>query len=73
MQGYGLGERCWEKPGSLDSGAYSQTPLSAGSNTKDTQRNEIWQMDVFHFEEFRKLNYMHHTIVDIQYFNEQLL
>jgi hypothetical protein len=27
-----------------------------------TQRNDIWQMDVFHFTEFGKLKYVHHTI-----------
>ena len=33
---------------------YNQTPLPAGSNPKGTQRNEIWQMNVFHFVEFGK-------------------
>ncbi|KAL6061548.1 hypothetical protein STEG23_000991, partial [Scotinomys teguina] len=41
---------------------YNQTPLPAGCNPKGTQRNEIWQMDVFHFAEFGKLKYVHHTI-----------
>ena len=41
---------------------YNQTPLPPGSNLKGTQRNEIWQMDVFHFAEFGKLAYVHHTI-----------
>ena len=41
---------------------YNQTPLPAGSNPKGTQRNEIWQIDVFHFVEFGKLKYVHHTI-----------
>ena len=41
---------------------YSQTPLPTGTNPKGTQRNEIWQMDVFHFTEFGKLKYAHHTI-----------
>ena len=41
---------------------YNQTPLPAESNPKGTQRNEIWQMHVFHFAEFRKLKYVHHTI-----------
>ncbi|KAL6085602.1 hypothetical protein STEG23_035267 [Scotinomys teguina] len=41
---------------------YNQTPLPAGCNRKGTQRNEIWQMDVFHFAEFGKLKYVHHTI-----------
>ncbi|KAL6040906.1 hypothetical protein STEG23_037882 [Scotinomys teguina] len=34
---------------------YNQTPLPAGSNPKGIQRNEIWQMDVFHFMEFGRL------------------
>ncbi|KAL6032385.1 hypothetical protein STEG23_008139, partial [Scotinomys teguina] len=41
---------------------YNQTPLPAGCNPKGTQRNEIWQMDVFHFAEFGKLKYVQHTI-----------
>ncbi|KAL6055503.1 hypothetical protein STEG23_020485, partial [Scotinomys teguina] len=41
---------------------YNQTPLPAGCNPKGTQRNDIWQMDVFHFVEFGKLKYVHHTI-----------
>ncbi|KAL6088337.1 hypothetical protein STEG23_010771, partial [Scotinomys teguina] len=41
---------------------YNQTPLPAECNPKGTQRNEIWQMDVFHFAEFGKLKYVHHTI-----------
>ncbi|KAL6070467.1 hypothetical protein STEG23_006054, partial [Scotinomys teguina] len=41
---------------------YNQTPLPAGSNPKGIQRNEIWQMDVFHFAEFGRLKYVHHTI-----------
>ncbi|KAL6043129.1 hypothetical protein STEG23_019310, partial [Scotinomys teguina] len=41
---------------------YNQTLLPAGCNPKGTQRNEIWQMDVFHFAEFGKLKYVHHTI-----------
>ena len=41
---------------------YNQTPLLTGSNPKGTQRNEICQMDVFHFTEFGKLKYVHHTI-----------
>ncbi|KAL6040600.1 hypothetical protein STEG23_001940, partial [Scotinomys teguina] len=41
---------------------YNQTPLPAGCNPKGTQRNDIWQMDVFHFAEFGKLKYVHHTI-----------
>ncbi|KAL6031936.1 hypothetical protein STEG23_004786 [Scotinomys teguina] len=41
---------------------YNQTPLPAGSNPKGIQRNEIWQMDVFHFMEFGRLKYVHHTI-----------
>ena len=34
----------------------------AGTNRKSAQRNEIWQMNVFHFVEFGKLKYVHHTI-----------
>ena len=41
---------------------YNQTPLPTETNLKGTQRNEIWQMDVFHFSEFGKLKYVHHTI-----------
>ena len=41
---------------------YNQTQLPAGNNPKGTQRNEIWQMDVFHFSEFGKLKYVHHAI-----------
>ena len=41
---------------------YNQTPLPTGTNPKHTQRNDIWQMDVFHFTEFGKLKYVHHTI-----------
>ncbi|KAL6093039.1 hypothetical protein STEG23_031351, partial [Scotinomys teguina] len=41
---------------------YNQTPLPTGCNPKGTQRNDIWQMDVFHFAEFGKLKYVHHTI-----------
>ena len=41
---------------------YNQTPLAAGRNPTGTQRNEIWQMNVFHFVEFGKLKYVHHTI-----------
>ena len=33
---------------------YNQTPFP-GSNPKGIHRNEIWQMDVFHFMEFWKL------------------
>ena len=39
---------------------YNQIPLPAGTNPKSTQRNKIWQMDVFHFVEFGKLKYAHH-------------
>ncbi|KAL6035037.1 hypothetical protein STEG23_037457 [Scotinomys teguina] len=41
---------------------YNQTLLPARCNPKGTQRNDIWQMDVFHFAEFGKLKYVHHTI-----------
>ena len=40
---------------------YNQAPLPAGSNPKSTQRNKIWQMGVFHFADFGKLKYVHHT------------
>ena len=45
---------------------YKQTALPAGSNPKGTPKNEIWQMDVFHFVKFGKLKYVHHTIDTIQ-------
>jgi hypothetical protein len=32
------------------------------SNLKYTQRNEIWQMDVFHFVGLGELKYVHHAI-----------
>ena len=41
---------------------YNQIMLSAGSNPKGSQKNEIWQMEVFHITEFGKLKYVHHTI-----------
>ena len=41
---------------------YNQPSLPAGSNPKGTQRNEIWQMNVFQFPEFGKMKYVHHTI-----------
>lgn len=28
---------------------------------KGTKRNDIWQMDIFHFAEFGKLRYIHYT------------
>lgn len=31
---------------------YNQTQLPAGNNPKDSQRNKIWQMDIFHFIDF---------------------
>ncbi|ERE71793.1 Pol polyprotein [Cricetulus griseus] len=40
----------------------NQTPLPVGCNPKGLRRNEIWQMDVFHFTEFGNLKYVHHTI-----------
>ena len=48
---------------------YTQTPLLARSNPKGTQRNETWQMDVFHFVEIGKLNYVHHSIDTYSCFN----
>ena len=41
---------------------YNQTPLSTGNNPKDSQGNDIWLVDVFHFTEFGKLKYVHHSI-----------
>ena len=41
---------------------YNQTPLLTGSNSKVTQRNEICQINEFHFAEIRKLECIHHTI-----------
>ena len=41
---------------------YNQTLVPTGTNPKDIQRNDIWQMDVFHFTEFSKVKYVHHTI-----------
>ena len=43
---------------------YSQAPLSAESNPKDTQRNENWQMDMFNFAELGKLKYLQQHIID---------
>ena len=40
---------------------YNQTPLPEGNYTKGTERNDIKQMDVFHFTEFGKLKYVYHT------------
>lgn len=37
------------------------TTLSAASNLKGTQRNEIWKMHVLHFEIW-KIKSVHHTI-----------
>ena len=34
---------------------YKQTPLPAGCKPKGIRRNEVWQMDVFHFAEFGNL------------------
>lgn len=41
---------------------YNQTLLFTVNNSKDTQRNKIWQIDMFYFAEFGKLNYMHQII-----------
>ena len=41
---------------------YSHILLHAGSIPKSTKGNETWQMDVFHFAEFGKLNFVHHTL-----------
>ena len=51
----------------------NQTPLPTGTNPKGTQRNEIWQMDVFHFAEFEKLKFVHIPVIYAQGFNGQLL
>ena len=45
------------------SSLYNQILLPAGSNPKGIQRNEIWEMDAFHFAEFGKLNYVHHRYI----------
>lgn len=52
---------------------YNQTPLPAISNPKVTQRNKIWQIDVFHFAEFGNLKYVYHAIGTFQDLNMQLL
>ena len=41
---------------------YNQVPLPAGCNPKGIWKNEVWQMDVFHFAEFGNLKHVHHTI-----------
>jgi hypothetical protein len=41
---------------------YNQISLTIGMDPEGTQRNDIWQMDMFHFIEFGKLKYVHHTI-----------
>ena len=46
---------------------YNQTPLLAGINPKGMNRNEIWQMDVFHFTEFGNLKYVYHTFSRFQW------
>jgi hypothetical protein len=51
---------------------YNQTLLPTGTNPKGTQRNNIWQMDVFHFTKFCKLKYVYHLQTHIQDFNGQL-
>ncbi|ERE72103.1 HERV-K-3q27.3 provirus ancestral Pol protein [Cricetulus griseus] len=38
---------------------YNQTPLPTCCNPKGIRRNEVWQMDVFHFAEFGNLKYVH--------------
>lgn len=40
---------------------YKQTLLPTGSNPNGIQRNDTWQMDVFHLREFVKLKYVHPT------------
>lgn len=40
---------------------YNQILLPAGSNPRGTKRNDVWQMDAFHFAEFGKLRYIYHT------------
>ena len=42
--------------------SYNRTPLPTGTNPKGTQRNDAWQMHVFHFTECGRLKYVHHTI-----------
>ena len=41
---------------------YNQAPVPTGPKPKGNQRNDIWQMDGFHFTEFCKVKYVHHTI-----------
>ena len=40
----------------------NHTLLPIDTNPEGTQRNDIWQMNVFHFTEFGKLKYVHYTI-----------
>lgn len=40
----------------------NQTPVPAGPKPKGSQRRDIWQMGAFHFTEFCKVKYVHHTI-----------
>ena len=49
-------ERTWDIINS-ESNNYDNTLIVEG-----IQRNEIWQMNVFHFAEFGKLKHMHYTI-----------
>ena len=37
---------------------YNQTWLPTGTNPKGTQRNDIWQINVFHFTKFGKRKYV---------------
>ena len=41
---------------------YNYTVLITGSNSKGTKRNEIWQIDVFHFAESGKLKFRKNII-----------
>ena len=41
---------------------YNQIPLPTGTHPKGPKQNYIWQMNFFHFTEFGKLKYVHHTI-----------
>ena len=40
----------------------NQTLLPIGTKPKSTQRNGIWEINMFHFAEFGKLKFVHHII-----------
>lgn len=51
---------------------YYPTPLPPEGDTKSTQRNENWKIDVFHFAGFGRLNHVY-NIVHFLNFKRQLL